>query len=701
MNIKLLYNKSSFKVDILKDTPCQYLFEVTQKIFRIPIDSIILKYEGIEIPNNSRLVFSVMGKTDPDNITGDETIYVSRKSKLSSSNNDSFSNLRESVKLPIINSSINNDPFLDKIKKKKKKGGGSPITCQICNLKNSIFYCRVCNLFVCFECNVRFNEHKNHERINLEDGDSFLGCDVYREELINEINVIEIGYQKTLQWNIGNEERENFLQQLFKLLEQIRNNSLTLADMKTLYSVDQDIINDFRIEIDKIPKPRHKEEILEIYGNLNLKENELRNYIKYLNLQIIRTEYNKVLLKCLDKVKNNLEILSKEVKTKLNECEDIKFKGIEDVQVYIKESKLPKNQMDIGNYLSNNYEENKYINNSNNNIINSNSNLTINKVHNSEYNSSFNKNSSANFNIISNNNNSINNNFDTINTTSKNNFNRNNNSLFNKRITLTVEKNNKPIKIIENQKKKISLNIEKNNLKSESKERYSNFKLDLSPLSLSKKTIFKIKDNNNINNDKTNNNINSSSNTINNISINKKNNTNNNKNNINNTKNNNKSNNNSTNNIISRNSFTKYNNKTNDESKTKINKINLVSKKPKEAQLNDFHFINFVKNKKEKNQDNNISNNIIDNNSIINKSNSITNINMNKKSKKTDKIMNDNDLIIKPSDEDEALKNELNLNNSIYQTLTSSEKKIVFSPPLIKKHNSYGKTILNKKNNLF
>ena len=419
MNIKLLYNKSSFKVDILKDTPCQYLFEVTQKIFRIPIDSIILKYEDIEIPNNSRLVFSVMGKTDPDNITGDETIYVSRKSKLSSSNNDSFSNLRESVKLPIINSSINNDPFLDKISKSKKKGGGSPITCQICNLKNSIFYCRVCNLFVCFECNVRFNEHKNHERINLEDGDSFLGCDVYREELINEINVIEIGYQKTLQWNIGNEERENFLQQLFKLLEQIRNNSLTLADMKTLYSVDQDIINDFRIEIDKIPKPRHKEEILEIYGNLNLKENELRNYIKYLNLQIIRTEYNKVLLKCLDKVKNNLEILSKEVKTKLNECEDIKFKGIEDVQVYIKESKLPKNQMDIGNYLSNNYEENKYINNSNNNIINSNSNLTINKVHNSEYNSSFNKNSSANFNIISNNNNSINNNFDTIKTTNE------------------------------------------------------------------------------------------------------------------------------------------------------------------------------------------------------------------------------------------------------------------------------------------
>ena len=290
MNIKLLYNKSSFNVDVLKDTPCQYLFEVAQKVFRIPNDDIKLKYEDIEIQNNSRLVFSVMGKKDPDNITGNEMIIVSKRSKLSKSINNSSANIRESVKLPLIQSSIlHNDQSIhfDRTSKSRKKGGGSAITCQICNLKNSIFYCRVCNLFVCFECNVRFNEHKNHQRINLEDGDSFLGCDVYREELINEINIIELGFQKSLQWMIDNEERENFLQQLFKLLEQIRNNSLALAEMKTLYNLNQEIIDDFRIEIDKIPKPRHKEEIFEIYGNLNLKENELRNYIKYLNLQIV------------------------------------------------------------------------------------------------------------------------------------------------------------------------------------------------------------------------------------------------------------------------------------------------------------------------------------------------------------------------------------------------------------------------------
>ena len=369
MNITLIYENSKYNVDVLDDTPCQYLYSVVNKIFRIPISQIKLTYEDIEIENNSRLLFSVMGKTDRDNIKGNEEIIVERKNNfvrqksLMNLNNNSLRKakskynmlnyLEESTKLPLI---------------KGKKKGFCVMKCQICNLKNSIFYCRVCNLFVCFECNVRFNEHKNHERINLEDGDSFLGCEVYREELVNEINVIELGFQQTLEWMIENQEREEFLQSLFKSLEQIRNYSLNLSDTKTLYNLDQEKINDFRIEIDKIPQPKHQEEIIEIFGNLNLKENELRNYTKFLNLQIIKTEYNKVLLKCLDKVKTNIDKLGNEVKSRLTECEEIKFRNIEDIKLYLKESKLEKNQMDIKNYLSKDFIDN----NNNANGINNN-----------------------------------------------------------------------------------------------------------------------------------------------------------------------------------------------------------------------------------------------------------------------------------------------------------------------------------------
>ena len=363
MNVTLIYQNSKFNVDILEDTPCQFLFNVVNKIFQIPISQIKLTYEDREIKNNSRLLFSVMRKTDKDNIKGDETIIVERnKTFLKQKSLMNLHNITlRNTKLKMFNYlEESTKTKLPTIKNKKK---GCIMKCQICNLKNSIFYCRVCNLFVCFECNVRFNEHKNHERINLEDGDSFLGSDVYREEIINEINVIELGYQQTLEWMIDNQDREDFLQSLFKSLEQIRAHSLNLAEMKTLYSLDQEIINDFKIEVDKIPKPGHREELLEIFGNLNLKENELRNYTKFLNLQIIKTEYNKVLLKCLDIVKKNIDQLGLEVKARLAECEDIKFRNIEDIKLYLKESKFEKNKMFIKNYLSK-----QYNNNPNNNI---------------------------------------------------------------------------------------------------------------------------------------------------------------------------------------------------------------------------------------------------------------------------------------------------------------------------------------------
>ena len=79
MNITLIYQNSKYNVDILDDTPCQFLFNAVNKIFRIPISQIKLTYEDIEIKNNSRLLFSVMGKTDRDNIKGNEEILVERK----------------------------------------------------------------------------------------------------------------------------------------------------------------------------------------------------------------------------------------------------------------------------------------------------------------------------------------------------------------------------------------------------------------------------------------------------------------------------------------------------------------------------------------------------------------------------------------------------------------------------------------------
>ena len=633
MNIKLIYNKSSFNVDIMNDTPCQYLFDVTHKIFRIPINQIMLTYEDIEIKNNSRLVFSVMGKTDPDNITGDEVIIVSNRKKISKENkeynsiseNNNYlrnSNLNRSInyndnnsKLPLI--SLPNEKL-----KLKKKGAGGVMKCQICNHKNSIFYCRVCNLFICFECNVRFNEHRNHERINLEDGDSFLGCDVYREEIMNEIDVIELGYQKTLEWMISNEDRENFLQNLFKSLEQIRNNSFNLADMKTLYKFDQDTIDDFRSEIDKIPKPKHREDIYEAYGSLNSKENELRNYTKFLNLQIIKTEYNKVLLKCLDKVKKNIDKLSIEVKSRLSECEDIKFRGLEDVQLYLKESKLEKNQMTIGNYLSKDYIEiNSHGNNQKAGLF-----LNLRKSNNNN-NTINSRNSINNFNINYTNktDRKMSKEVISLKKDKERKF-----SLFEKDLNKTIDKKNTAIRLVENEKKKVKLkeldlnnNNNNNIINSNNEDKFSTLNDNLTPLKTTKKKVFKINDD-------------------------------------------------LMDKIIQENS--------------KVKKINLTTVKQQlsEPDINDKQ-ANKINQDESNNNNNDIKNKLINSNTVkrYELPNKMLGI--------------ENDLIKPDDDSLDTYRSKLNIRDSILKKFNYREKKIIFNPPSKIKNNSYGKTILKKK----
>ena len=34
MNIKLVFKDTNFKIDVMEETPCQYLYSVAQKVFR-------------------------------------------------------------------------------------------------------------------------------------------------------------------------------------------------------------------------------------------------------------------------------------------------------------------------------------------------------------------------------------------------------------------------------------------------------------------------------------------------------------------------------------------------------------------------------------------------------------------------------------------------------------------------------------------
>ena len=356
MNIKLVFKESNFKIDVMEDTPCQYLYSVAQKVFRKKSSDIVLFYGKTELENDSRLLFDVMGKDDKEDILDEEIIIVRLKKDLMNDygkkykmkpiklNNNNDNNLNNSDKqLPrILKSSATVD---NKFLKKKL-----PIKCQICSHKNSIFYCRNCNMFICFECNIRYVEHHKHKRINLEDGDTKLGMETYKEKILNELRLIDLGYQKYSKWILSNVDRDNYLQTTFKLLEKIKKNSQRLSDIKTLYDLDQDQIKSLKREIEKTKVPLIQEELIEIFSTLNTKDKEIENYIKYVDLQIIKTEYNKVLVNCISDAQKCLNRIIEDVETKLHECEDMKFWGIAEVKLYLKNNKNEEEDNNIINF---------------------------------------------------------------------------------------------------------------------------------------------------------------------------------------------------------------------------------------------------------------------------------------------------------------------------------------------------------------
>ena len=353
MNIKLVYKESNFKIDVMEDTPCQYLYSVAQKVFRKKSSDIVLFYGKTELENDSRLLFDVMGKDDKEDIQDEEIIIVRLKKDLM---NDYGSKYKmKGVKIND-NNLNNSDKQLPRILKSaatvdnkflKKK---LPIKCQICSHKNSIFYCRNCNMFICFECNIRYVEHHKHKRINLEDGDTKLGMETYKEKILNELRLIDLGYQKYSKWILSNVDRDNYLQTTFKLLEKIKKSSQRLSDIKTLYNLDQDQIKTLRKEIEKTKVPLIQEELVEVFSALNTKDKEIENYIKYVDLQIIKTEYNKVLVNCISDAQKCLNRIIEDVENKLHECEDMKFWGIAEVKLYLKNNKNEKEDNNIFNY---------------------------------------------------------------------------------------------------------------------------------------------------------------------------------------------------------------------------------------------------------------------------------------------------------------------------------------------------------------
>ena len=325
MNVKLVYKNSGYSIDLSKTTQTSYLYNVANKIYEIPLEKIQLYYESKLIPNNSKLLTDYI-------INNSKTIKIT---VLNQEENeiDSISNLIEQKKSPKntlfkLKKKETNSNIVSKIKKNYLK-------CQICNKKDAILYCRKCNEFNCFECNIKYPEHQDHLTINLEKGNFLDSTSSYKKELLKELEIVEKSYIKSSEWIITDDIRKEYLENLIGLIKEIENKSQQLSNLKTEYDVENNnILVRLKKEIINIEPPAYKNEIIDTFSEINEKDKELDNYIYCVNLQVIKSKFNQKLIDLFEIIQNYLVSILNDAKSKIDEFQNLGKCNIKELEIY-------------------------------------------------------------------------------------------------------------------------------------------------------------------------------------------------------------------------------------------------------------------------------------------------------------------------------------------------------------------------------
>ena len=349
MNINLIYQQTGYSFQISVYTCLSFIYDVTNKVFKIPLQSIELHYKDQIIPNNQTNASSYFNQF-PVSIT----VIDKSKTNIVSSLYSTPSQERKS-------SSFDG--------KKRKK---NYIRCQICHHKNSIFYCRDCNNFICFECNIRYPEHFEHLKINLESGNILESFEEYRAKILDQLNELNSAFQATDGSIIDDDQRTDVFFQLNNAISDLDKKTKTLTIMSTSYSCDSEMLTNFNKTLRELQAPKSREEGVKCFNEVNEKELEMRNYIPFINLHIIKSEFNNKMTRCFQQLSMLLNDLINDVNNKLDEANKLKEMTINDIILFNKQFENITKKVDTdtdSDSSSSNSDSESDSNNNNQNII--------------------------------------------------------------------------------------------------------------------------------------------------------------------------------------------------------------------------------------------------------------------------------------------------------------------------------------------
>ena len=319
MNVNLVFQQTGYSFQISQFTPLSFIYEVASKVFHIPGNSIKLFFKEQYVPNEQTYASNYFKKFPV-------IINVLENKKPIQSNN-----INEKAK--ITEEKSFNETFSEKAKQKKKNF----IKCQICNRKNSIFYCRNCNHFICFECNLRFPEHFSHKKISLESGDLLLCFEEYRNNVLEQLNELNNAFRFSSQNIYTDQKRSELFENLINALKDLDKKTQSLTIMGTSYKCSNEVLNSFNKELREIEAPKYKEETINSFGLVNEKELEIQNYISFINLQILKSKFNIKMTIFFKEAKKIFDDLTIEINNKLHDSLNLKEKNYNDLVSYNKE----------------------------------------------------------------------------------------------------------------------------------------------------------------------------------------------------------------------------------------------------------------------------------------------------------------------------------------------------------------------------
>jgi hypothetical protein len=314
MSVNLIYQQTGYRFQISQFTPLTFIYDVACKVFQIS-HNIHIYYKDQLVPNE-QIYSSNFFKKFPVTLNIVEIKKTTQQNQ--SSKNKNSDATHSSLSLPETN-------------RPKKKNF---IKCQICLKKNSIFYCRNCNQFVCFECNIRYPEHFNHQKVNLESGDIFLCSEEYKNTVLGLLNELNSAY-KFSSGNIYSEQkREEIFDDLMDGMEDLDKKTQTLTIMGTSYKCNNELLSNYNKEIKEIAAPKINDEIVDRFTLVNDKELEINHYVGFINLQIIKSEFNLKMDIFIKKAKKIIEEMKSEINHKLNDSMNLKTKDYETIISY-------------------------------------------------------------------------------------------------------------------------------------------------------------------------------------------------------------------------------------------------------------------------------------------------------------------------------------------------------------------------------